>query len=113
LTYSEILRIYDLPLVLDSILLNKQWQLERGAAPFEFALPPTIWAHVIRAIWGNEGGVHVTTAFPDTLFSDDADNVLNASGNLSPINVPRDSPAGGPRLSPIEAPRDLYCEWSH
>lgn len=50
LTRSEFLRLFD------SAVSRLCWQLSRGPAPFEEALPPTIWAWILRTLWGNDGG---------------------------------------------------------
>lgn len=57
LSPDEMLRLFDVPMAVDSSLSTTRWNLARGPAPFEEALPATIWAWILCTIWGNDGGL--------------------------------------------------------
>jgi hypothetical protein len=56
LAQSKLLRLFDVPMALDMALSASLWNLSCGPAPFEQALPPTIWAWLLRTIWGDDEG---------------------------------------------------------
>ena len=58
LSNREMLRLWDIPMILDHLLESKTFNLIRGPAPYEASMTPNVWAYVFRTLWaGDKGGV--------------------------------------------------------
>lgn len=101
LSPDEMLRLFDVPMAVDSSLSTTRWNLARGPAPFEEALPATIWAWILRTIWGNDGGVSSISlgSVTHSLGPTSPD-----STNSAPSNDTASSPPSPPIASPTAAP---------
>lgn len=80
--HLDLLRLFDVPMCLDCALEKYKWQLDRGPAPFEEALPSMVWAWLLRLIWGDDVGVVVLSSLGSDSQQGDlapADNMDSAS----------------------------------
>ena len=50
ITTCELLRLFDMPLVLDPVVQPKRYSLSRGPAPFESSPIPNVGAFILRSI---------------------------------------------------------------
>lgn len=107
ITTRELLRLFDIPLIMDPVVEPKRYCLTRGPAPFESALTPNVWAFILRSIWGNTGGgtTEVTITTPDDSDLAPPDNP-SIKSPVQDITTPRHL------LVPKSLPNDEFDNYS-